>query len=67
MKEPGLVTAIVGATGAVGEEMRKVLAERRFPVSRLVPSHLAAQQVKQSSGKAEALPLKYSMKTHLMG
>ena len=27
--------AVVGATGAVGEEMRKVLAERLFPVDRL--------------------------------
>ncbi len=37
MSTNGLVVAIVGATGAVGEEMRAVLAERRFPVSRLVP------------------------------
>lgn len=28
--------AVVGATGAVGEEMRKTLAERGFPVSELV-------------------------------
>ena len=27
--------AVVGATGAVGEEMRKILAERSFPVDRL--------------------------------
>ena len=27
--------AVVGATGAVGEEMRKILAERLFPVDRL--------------------------------
>ncbi len=37
MKQSGLVVAIVGATGAVGEEMRTVLAEHRFPVSRLIP------------------------------
>jgi aspartate-semialdehyde dehydrogenase len=37
MSSNGLVVAIVGATGAVGEEMRNVLAERRFPVSNLVP------------------------------
>jgi aspartate-semialdehyde dehydrogenase len=31
------VVAVVGATGAVGREMLRVLAERRFPVKRLVP------------------------------
>jgi aspartate-semialdehyde dehydrogenase len=31
------VVAVVGATGAVGQEMLKTLAERRFPVGRLVP------------------------------
>ena len=29
--------AILGATGAVGQEMMKILAERAFPVGRLVP------------------------------
>jgi len=42
VKQSGLVVAIVGATGAVGEEMRAVLAEHDFPVSRLVP--LASQR-----------------------
>ncbi len=32
-----LAVAVVGATGAVGEEMLKVLEERRLPVHRLVP------------------------------
>lgn len=32
-----LRVAIVGATGAVGEELLAVLAERRFPVGELVP------------------------------
>jgi aspartate-semialdehyde dehydrogenase len=31
------VVAVVGATGVVGEEMIKTLAERRFPVKSLVP------------------------------
>ena len=31
------MVAVVGATGLVGQEMIKVLEERRFPVSRLVP------------------------------
>ncbi len=29
--------AVAGATGAVGREMLKVLEEREFPVSELVP------------------------------
>lgn len=37
MSTNGLKVAIVGATGAVGEEMRNILAERRFPVSELTP------------------------------
>ena len=32
---------ILGATGAVGQEMMKILAERRFPVSEL---HLLASE-----------------------
>jgi aspartate-semialdehyde dehydrogenase len=31
------VVAVVGATGAVGREMLRVLEQRRFPVKRLVP------------------------------
>ena len=38
--------AILGATGAVGQEMMKVLAERDFPVGKLIP--LAS---KRSAGK----------------
>ena len=29
--------AVLGATGAVGQEMMKILAERNFPVGKLVP------------------------------
>ena len=29
--------AILGATGAVGQEMIKVLQERNFPVGKLIP------------------------------
>ena len=29
--------AILGATGAVGQEMMKVLQERNFPVGKLIP------------------------------
>ncbi len=37
MKKKRYVVAVVGATGAVGAEMIKVLEERDFPVERLVP------------------------------
>jgi len=37
MKKKSYTVAVVGATGAVGAEMIKVLAERKFPVQRLVP------------------------------
>ena len=33
----GYKVAIVGATGNVGREMLNVLADRKFPVSELVP------------------------------
>lgn len=44
MSNGKLTVAVVGATGAVGAEMLEVLAERRFPVGRLVPlaSHRSA-------------------------
>ena len=29
--------AVLGATGAVGQEMLKILAERNFPVGKLIP------------------------------
>jgi aspartate-semialdehyde dehydrogenase len=35
MTEQGYAVAVVGATGAVGQEMLKVLAERSFPVREL--------------------------------
>ena len=37
MSSEGLSVAVVGATGAVGEEMIRVLSERRYPVRRLIP------------------------------
>jgi len=36
-KKEGYVVAVVGATGAVGETMLEILAERNFPVSELIP------------------------------
>lgn len=48
----GINVAVVGATGAVGEEMISVLAERRFPVSELRPmsSSRSAGQTIQFGG-----------------
>jgi len=37
VSEKKVVVAVVGATGAVGEVLLRVLEERQFPVSRLVP------------------------------
>ena len=46
MKKPKYNVAIVGATGAVGEQMREVLEERKFPVGemRLLASERSAGQ-----------------------
>ncbi|MCZ6563318.1 MAG: aspartate-semialdehyde dehydrogenase, partial [Deltaproteobacteria bacterium] len=47
MKKENYNVAVVGATGAVGEEMRKVLEERLFPIRelRLLASERSAGQV----------------------
>ena len=36
-KKDGYVVAVVGATGAVGQTMLEILAERNFPISELIP------------------------------
>lgn len=36
-KKEGYVVAVVGATGAVGETMLEILAERNFPISKIIP------------------------------
>jgi len=36
-EKEGYVVAVVGATGAVGETMLEILAERKFPISELIP------------------------------
>ena len=46
MKKRKYNVAVVGVTGAVGQEMLRVLEARRFPVNQLVP--LAS---KRSAGK----------------
>ncbi|MDR1113621.1 MAG: aspartate-semialdehyde dehydrogenase, partial [Candidatus Margulisbacteria bacterium] len=34
---PKYNVAVVGATGVVGQEMLKVLEERKFPVNKIIP------------------------------
>jgi len=36
-KKEGYVVAVVGATGAVGQTMLEILAERKFPISKIIP------------------------------
>ena len=53
MKKPKYNVAIVGATGAVGEQMREVLEERKFPVGemRLFASERSAGQFLEFDGR----------------
>jgi aspartate-semialdehyde dehydrogenase len=53
MKKEKYNLAVVGATGAVGEQMREVLAERAFPVGelRLLASERSAGQFLEFDGK----------------
>jgi aspartate-semialdehyde dehydrogenase len=53
MKKEKYNIAVVGATGAVGEQMREVLAERAFPVDelRLLASERSAGQVLEFQGR----------------
>ena len=52
VKKPKYNIAIVGATGAVGEQMREVLEERKFPVGemRLLASERSAGQFLEFDG-----------------
>jgi aspartate-semialdehyde dehydrogenase len=53
VKKPKYDIAIVGATGAVGEQMREVLEERKFPVGemRLLASERSAGQFLEFDGR----------------
>ncbi|HLN83696.1 MAG TPA: aspartate-semialdehyde dehydrogenase, partial [Candidatus Binatia bacterium] len=53
MKKDKYNVAVVGATGAVGEQMREVLEEREFPVGelRLLASERSAGQFLPFDGK----------------
>ncbi|HKI59689.1 MAG TPA: aspartate-semialdehyde dehydrogenase [Mariprofundaceae bacterium] len=52
-KKDGYVVAVVGATGAVGQTMLEILAERNFPVSDLIPvaSSRSAGSIVEFKGK----------------
>jgi aspartate-semialdehyde dehydrogenase len=56
----GYRVGVVGATGAVGSTIVEVLAERRFPVSELVPfasERSAGRKLSFAGGEAEVRPL----------
>ena len=53
MKKGLLNVAVVGATGAVGEEMMKILEERKFPVDNLLPLASARSAGKTVTFKGE--------------
>ena len=60
-KEDGYVVAVVGATGAVGREMVKVLEERDFPVTKLrlfASARSAGEEIafNDASAEVELLP-----------
>lgn len=57
MKKPKYNVAIVGATGAVGEQMREVLEERKFPVGemRLLASERSAGQFLEFDGRQHSV------------
>ena len=59
MKKEKYNIAIVGATGAVGEQMRDVLEERKFPVGdlRLLASERSAGQLLQFLGRQRRVDL----------
>ena len=50
--------AILGATGAVGQEMMKVLAERNFPVGKLIPLASARSAGKKLTFKGEEITIR---------
>ena len=55
-----LNVAVVGATGAVGQEMLKVIEQRRFPVERVLPlasARSAGRKVRFAGGELEVREL----------
>ena len=59
--------AVLGATGAVGQEMIKVLQERKFPVGKLVPLASARSVGKKISFNGEEVEIKLACDTAFEG
>ncbi len=59
--------AILGATGAVGQEMIRVLEERNFPVKTLVPLASARSAGKTVTFRGEDIPIREAADTAFAG
>ena len=59
--------AILGATGAVGQEMMKILAERNFPVGKLIPLASARSAGKTLKFKGEDVTIQEACDTAFEG
>ena len=59
--------AVLGATGAVGQEMIKILAERNFPVGKLVPLASARSVGKTVTFKGEEVAIQEACDTAFEG
>ena len=59
--------AVLGATGAVGQEMIKILAERNFPVGKLIPLASARSAGKTLTFKGEEVTIQEACETAFEG
>ena len=59
--------AVLGATGAVGQEMMKILAERNFPVGKLIPLASARSAGKTVKFKGEDVTIQEACDTAFEG
>ena len=59
--------AVLGATGAVGQEMMKILEERDFPVGKLVPLASARSAGKTLKFKGEDVTIQLACEDALEG
>ena len=63
----GYTVAVLGATGAVGQEMIKILEERDFPVSQLIPLASARSAGKTLKFKGEDVTIREACDTAFEG
>ena len=59
--------AILGATGAVGQEMMKILEERNFPVGKLIPLASARSAGKKLTFKGEEVTIQEACDSAIEG